>query len=532
MLRTKYLYNARIYTAANEPTPVSALAIRAGRVVAAGAHEQLRNEFEGQAEGIDLAGKTILPGLIDAHIHLEHYGFALQKVNCETKTRDECLERIRTRLVSTSPGTWVLGHGWNQNVWSGGFPSATDLDATSQAHPIYLTAKSLHAAWVNSKALEIAGIRGDTPDPAGGSIQRDSHGDPTGILFESAMNLVADRIPEAAEAERLAAIDAAQQALWCFGITGVHDFDRRSCFVALQQLKEQGRLHLRVLKSMPLESLAEVIEIGLRSGFGDEWLRIGSIKAFADGALGPRTAAMIKAYEEEPDNLGLLLIDGEELFDYARKATRHGLSMAVHAIGDRANHEVLNAYANIRDYERSNGLPCKRHRIEHVQLIHPQDASRVAGLGVIASMQPIHAISDMDMADRYWGSRANTSYAWRTQLSHGAALVFGSDAPVDSPNPFLGLHAAVTRRGEGRSSPWYPEQCLELSEALAAYTEGPAFAAGLESLQGKLKPGYLADLIVLDVDPYAVDADTIKDIQPLMTMSGGEWVYQRATSIP
>jgi predicted amidohydrolase YtcJ len=529
-MQTKYLYNARIYITTDDPRPVSALAIRDGRVLAAGAHEQLRSEFEGIADWIDLGGRTILPGLIDAHIHLEHYGFALQKINCETPTKAGCLERIRERLQSIPPGRWVLGHGWNQNEWDGGFPSAEELDAISQAHPIYLTAKSLHAAWVNSKALEIAKIRASTADPDGGKIQRNPDGTSTGILFESAMNLVANCIPEATEAERLAAVDAAQQALWRFGITGVHDFDRRGCFIALQQLHEQGRLRLRVHKSLPLEVLDEAIEIGLRSGFGDEWLRIGSIKAFADGALGPRTAAMLKAYEGEPGNTGLLLIDGEGLFEHARKATRHGLSMAVHAIGDRANHEVLNAYASLRNYERENALPLKRHRIEHVQVIHPADAVRLSLDGIIASMQPIHAISDMEMADRYWGERSAFAYAWRTQLDHGARLIFGSDAPVDSPNPFWGLHAALTRQKEGRAAPWYPEQRLAVNDALNAYTSDAAFAAGLENIQGKLEPGYFADLIVLPVDPFGVGIDAIKDIQPLMTMCGGEWVYQQSTT--
>jgi predicted amidohydrolase YtcJ len=391
----------------------------------------------------------------------------------------------------------------------------------------------LHAAWVNSEALIRANITAGTPDPVGGKIGRYDNGHPDGILFESAMRLVDDQIPRPSIEDIIRAIGNAQPALWRLGLTGVHDFDRQQCFSALQILHERGELGLRVLKSIPLDGLPHAIEVGLRSGFGDDYLRIGAIKIFADGALGTRTAAMIQPFENEPDNRGILMVDAEELFEYGQMAVQNGLSLAVHAIGDRANHAVLDAYTQLKAARSMNDhKPAQmnlRHRIEHVQLIHPQDVHRLAQLGVIASMQPIHASSDMMMADRFWGERAAYSYALREQLRHGARLAFGSDAPVESPNPFLGLHAAVTRRradGSPGLEGWYPDQRLTVEQALHGFTTGPAYAAGMEDRLGKLAVGYLADLLILDRDPFLVDPDELHLIQPTATMVAGRWVWQ------
>jgi predicted amidohydrolase YtcJ len=451
---------------------------------------------------------------------------------------EECLRRVEERVRSAKPGEWILGHGWNQNNWhpstSGGggegWPSSSALDRIAPNNPVYLTAKSLHAGWANSAALKRAGITADTPNPANGQLQRDEHGELTGILLETAMGLVSKVIPEPSVEFIAQAIEQAQSLLWRMGLTGVHDFDRRACFMALQQLHARGALKLRVTKSIPLEDLDHAVELGLRTGFGDDWLRTGSVKAFMDGALGPRTAAMFQPYLSEPENRGILTMDAEELFEYGRQAVEVGLSMAVHAIGDRANHEALDAFAQLRRFGRDQGLPPLRHRIEHVQVLHPDDAARLAELGIIASMQPIHATSDMQMADRYWGERAALSYAWRTQLQHGARLTFGSDAPVESPNPFLGLHAAVTRqRADGSPAPegWYPQQRLSFKEALEAYTLGPAFTTGMETRLGRLCPGYLADLIVLPTNPFEISPSEITELESDATMLGGEWVWQR-----
>jgi predicted amidohydrolase YtcJ len=434
------------------------------------------------------------------------------------------------RAQETPHGQWVLGHGWNQNLWPEGFGTTADLDAVTPDNPVYLTAKSLHAGWANSAALQAAGINQNTPDPTDGQIQRDEHGLPTGILFEGAMSLVSEAVPHPSIIEIATALRQAQENLWRMGITSVHDFDRRDCFAALQLLHTEGSLKLRVLKSLPIDDLEHAIALGLRSGFGDDWLQIGGMKAFADGALGPHTAAMIAPYENAPDNKGMLLIDGEDMFERGREAVANGLSLAIHAIGDLANHEMLNAFEQLRKFEAALDTPAKlRHRIEHAQLLHPEDTNRLAELDVIASMQPIHATSDMLMADDYWGERAALSYAWRTQLEHGAKLVFGSDAPVESPNPFWGLHAAITRqRADGTPGPggWYPEQRLSIQEALLAFTQGPAYAAKMEDRLGKLAPGYLADLLVLEDDPFTCEPSVLRDIIPQAVMVGGEWVVK------
>jgi predicted amidohydrolase YtcJ len=299
--------------------------------------------------------------------------------------------------------------------------------------------------------------------------------------------------------------------------------------MALQVLHQRGDLKLRVTKSVPVDLLQQAHDLGLRSGFGDDMLKIGSVKVFMDGALGPRTAAMFQPYENEPGNRGILNMDGEHLFEISRQAADVGLGMTVHAIGDRANHEVLDAFEQLRAYEREKNLPHLRHRIEHVQILHPDDAARLGKVGVIASMQPIHATSDMLAADKLWGARSAGAYAWRTQLNHGAVLAFGSDAPVESPNPFFGLHAAVTRRrADGSPSPqgWYPEQRLSISEAWNGFTSGPAYAAGMEDRLGKLSPGYHADLIVLEKDPMTCEPDDLLKMQSSATMVKGEWVWQ------
>jgi predicted amidohydrolase YtcJ len=523
------LLNARIYTLDPRHPHVTAVAIDHGRILKMGLDGDIRDRFVTRTDIVeDMDGAVILPGLVDSHLHLEQYALSLQKIDCEMETRSECLQRVAEKARQTPPGAWILGHGWNQNRWDEGFGDPRDLDAVAPRNPVYLTAKSLHAGWANALALRQAGISTNSPDPQGGRFGRDASGRPDGLLFEAAMNQMFPAIPAPSPDELLDAIRVAQQNLWRMGLTGVHDFDRRDCFIALQKLRLAGELRLRVVKSIPLDELSHAVALGLRTGFGDEFLRIGNVKAFADGALGPRTAAMLQPYEDEPGNRGMLLLDAEQVFERGRLAAENGLAMAVHAIGDLANHEVLNAFAQLRSLpgvDRSH----LRHRIEHVQLIHPDDAGRLAQLGVIASMQPIHATSDMLMADRFWGKRAQLSYAWRTQLQSGAVLAFGSDAPVESPNPFWGIHAAVTRqRADGSPGPdgWFSEQRLAVAEALQAYTIGAAYAANREHEQGRLAPGFLADLVVLDSDPFNCPPEKLRTIQPLATMVGGEWVWR------
>ncbi|MBE9524126.1 MAG: amidohydrolase [Chloroflexi bacterium] len=530
------IFNAKIYTLDDDNPTASAIVIFNGQIIALGSDDEILSHFGNGAITHDLELRPVIPGLTDAHIHLKHFALSLKKINCNVATRIECLQLVAKHASETSPNKWILGHGWNQNNWVDGFGSASDLDKVSLEQPVYLTAKSLHAGWANSAALRAAGIDSNRPNPPNGEIQRDIHGKPTGILLENAMKLVADIIPEPQGNELANIIKDAQLALLQMGLTSVHDFDRRACFDALQRLQQQGELHLRVVKNLPVEDLSYAVNLGLRFGFGNDFLHIGGIKAFSDGALGPHTAAMLDRYENDPSNRGMLLLDSEEILDFGRIAVQNGLPLTIHAIGDHANHEALNAFAQLRVFEanqqNSTTYEPLRHRIEHAQLIHPKDAHRLGELEIIASMQPIHATSDMLMADQFWGERSSSAYAWRTQLNHGTTLAFGSDAPVESPNPFWGLHAAVTRqRADGTPGPdgWYPEQRLSIKEALRAYTQGAAFAAGTEKRSGKLAPGFWADLVVLDTDPFHCAPEEIHGIQVVGTMVNGEWMVDHLT---
>jgi predicted amidohydrolase YtcJ len=519
------LTNARIYTMdAAQPTARS-IAIRDNKILALGTDDAMQSLLP-DAEAIDLHDRCVVPGLIDAHLHAEWTSLGLKNIDAEAPTLAELLRRVEERAKITPKGAWIRGHGWNQNVWGGVFPSKADLDRVAAEHPVFLTAKSGHAAWGNSLALKMAGVTASTPNPVGGEIVRESSGEPTGIFFEDAMQLVSKIIPEPTAQQVAEALRDALPLFQRAGLTGVHDFDGARALQAWQILKERGELNFRVSKTIPVTLQEHAIALGIRSGFGDDWLRINSVKTFADGALGPQTALMIDPYEGSADNRGISTCDKEEMFENVRKASAAGLSSTIHAIGDKANHDVLDVFAMVRKEGIGTHL---RHRIEHVQLLHPDDFNRLAQLNVIASMQPIHATSDMLMADRYWGTRSSGAYAWRTQLNAGAMLAFGSDSPVESFNPFLGIHAAVTRRrSDGSPHPdgWYPEQRLTVTEAVHGFTLGAAYASYEEHRKGSLTPGKLADLIVLDRDIFAIDPMEIAETQVLATMIDGQFVWQ------
>ena len=518
------LTNARIYTMDPRQPLASSLVFRGGKV------ERLLTEDPLDSENsLDLGGRIVLPGLIDAHLHLRQYAESLQYIDCETRTKKDCLEKVAERAALTPPGEWIRGHGWNHNHWSTGYGTAAELDQFSPHNPVYLTGKSLHLSWANSAALKIAGISNQTLDPPRGTLLRNANGNPTGILFEEAVKLVEKFIPSPSIEATAESIRKAQEKLWKMGLSGVHDFDRELCYHALQLLAERGELKLRVLKSVPKKDLAKAIERGLQSGSGNDWLWIGGVKDFADGALGPQTAAMLEPYQGSSANRGMPLLSEEELLELGIRAAQGGFSLAIHAIGDQANRTVLNALEKIRGYEQEQGINPLPHRIEHLQLLDPEDVPRLVELNITASMQPIHATSDIEMADKYWGKRTAYSYASQLQFQHGARVVFGSDAPVDNPNPFWGIHAAVTRRkADGFPGPngWHPELRVPLGKALEAYTIGPAAAGGKSSQQGSLKPGYWADLIVLEKDPFSSSEDELRELRPSATMIGGEWVWR------
>jgi len=525
----RILHNAHIYTMNGEFPVAEAIAIQDGRIAAVGHELDILNLADADTSIEDMHGCTILPGLTDAHIHLEHYAFSLQKIDCETDTKAECLRRVAERAKTTPEGQWILGHGWNHNPWEAGIGTAAELDAAAPRRLVYLTSKSLHNSWCSTAALQAAGITDETPDPEDGTIGRDASGKANGILYEEAVNLIEDILPEPSIAETREALLTAQEALWRYGITGVHDFDGRRCFSALQILDSENLLRLRVLKGIPRVNLDAAIDLGLRSGHGSPFLRTGALKLFMDGALGPHTAAMLTSYEDDPDNTGMLFMERDEVLEYGMKAVNNGISLAVHAIGDAANREIIEAYAALRQYERKTGLVHLRHRIEHVQCLHREDEGRLSELDIIASMQPLHATSDMFTADKYWGARASQAYIFQSLLAQNTRLIFGSDCPVESPNPFLGIHAAVTRRRpDGSPGPdgWFTDQRLDFAQALEAYTKGPAYAAGLEYKAGKLATGFFADLVMLDQHLSNVPQQRLHTVQPAATMVDGKWVFQ------
>lgn len=521
----RILTNARIYTLNPHQPFTTALAIEGGKVFAAGSVEEISSLSVGKTKIEDLQGRCVLPGLCDAHLHLLEYGRSLSKVNCETPTRQECLQRIRIKCENTQPGFWVLGHGWNHNGWTEGLGDAALLDQVSQQHPIYLSAKSLHCSWANNLALNLAGINTASPDPPGGHIGRDANGNPTGILYESASGLVERVIPTPDLQDDIAAIQLAQGRLLSYGITSVHDFDSWACYHALKKMEMDGNLQLRVYKGIPREKLQAVIDAGWHTGTGSEQLRIGPLKLFSDGALGSQTAAMLQPYEGS-HSTGMLLMESRELFEIGLQAITHGVELAVHAIGDLANRMVLDGYEQLRKFERTNGFTPGRHRIEHVQLMHPADQSRMAQLGIVASMQPLHAPSDRDMAERYWGNRCKYAYAWQSLHKMGVKLLFGSDAPVEEPDPFRGIYAAMTRQSGDKNnhSGWHTELCLNLEQALHAYTITPAMVTGREGQLGKLATASFADLIVLEQDIFALPPEQVAEIKPCAVMINGEWV--------
>ncbi len=539
------LTNARVYTVNPAQPCATAIAIAGNRILAVGSDDEIEAISLPDAQRVNMNGAFVLPGLVDAHVHLEHTGFAMQRVPLdEVPSIEEAVRRVRERAAQTPKGEWIQGWGWQQAIWGGEFPTAAQLDAATPDHPVALRAKSGHAMWCNTPALRMAGITRDTLDPAGGQIVRDAQGEPTGVLLESAMDLVARVIPSPTPEQEEEATLLAMRAMNRAGLTGVHCMDGRGgigTFNTYQRLREQRRSTLRICKQLPVEDLDAIIGAGLRSGFGDAWLRIGGVKIFADGALGSKTAWMIEPYEGEPHNFGIPIWEPEQLIEFVHRAHVHGLSVTTHAIGDRANHVMLDALeinqkseispiSQPRSEARGTGIKGEnrkfRDRIEHAQVLHPDDIVRFGQLGVIASVQPIHATQDMFMVDNYWGKRGRYAYAFRDLLNSGARLALGSDSPVETFDPLVGIHAAVTRqRKDGvPEGGWYPDQRLTVEEAIYGYTLGAAYAGYSEGELGSIEPGKLADLTVLSHDLTAIPPDEILDVKVERVMVDGEFI--------
>jgi predicted amidohydrolase YtcJ len=531
------LFNGHVHTLDPAKPECSALAISGNKLVAVGDDSSVMALSTNQGRKIDLDGRCVIPGLVDTHLHFESYALSLQRIDLtDVPDLDSALAQVALEAGKDNNDGWIQGRGWNQALWPGGqFPTASDLDQIEPNRPIVLNHRSGHASWANTKAIQIAKLNEVHIDPQGGAIRRDDLGRPTGILFENAMKLVSVCVPKPSVTEVSDAMEEAQQQCLWAGLTGFHDFDGRRCFLALQELRNNGALQLRVVKNIPAKRMDHAIGVGLTSGFGDDWIRIGSVKLFADGALGPRTASMIAPYEGEKDNRGLIVTDKEEMIALVRDASQHGLSIAVHAIGDKANHDVLDVFEEVarENLAKPMGLRFSsrrlRHRIEHAQILHPDDIARFSSIGVLASMQPIHATSDIEMAEQYWGDRTQYAYAWRSIIDSGAAIAFGSDAPVEVVEPLAGLHAAVTRQrvgGAPGSDGWIPGQRITMQEAVAGYTVGAAIASGREEYMGTISPGNLADLTILERDIFTIRPDEIPDVGVAGTIVGGQVKYR------
>jgi predicted amidohydrolase YtcJ len=534
-MRAYLFYNGPIYTMDPAQPQVQALLVRGGRIAAVGSEGHVQAAAGGKAELINLRGRALIPALTDAHVHLGLYAVGRRRVQLEgAASYEQALAIVQSAAAALPADAWIVGWGWDHTAW-GRWPAAEDLDTLLPGRPIMLSRKDGHSAWCSSAALRRAGITESTPDPAGGTIGREQ-GRVTGLLFETAIDLVRQVLPEPTEAERLAALQDVFAEAHGYGMASVHippaliPGDGALTLRDLQTVRGRNQLGLRCLAHLGLDTLAEAVAVGLRSGLGDRWLRIGGVKMFADGSLGSETAEMLSHYERRR-HLGAQTIDTETLNAAVRQAHANGLSVIVHAIGDAANRRVLDAIMLAQRLEPQS-QPTLPHRIEHCQVLHPRDLPRFAQLGVVASMQPVHCTSDIEAAERLWGpERCQLAYAWRALLDSGAVLAFGSDAPVEPLNPWLSVHAAVNRRRPSGTpdTPWVPAQRLTVAETLWAFTVGPAYAAGMGHELGTLTPGALADLAVLTENPYTVEPMQLHAVRAALTMVEGEIVYHHLT---
>ena len=525
------VHNLQGYTSSNDGIRDFSVLVfdDTGRVLATG-DEALLGQYP-DAERVDAGGNVVLPGLVDAHAHLYSQGFLTISLDLAGTPALEAAQQAIKQYADAHPRRdWLLGRGWNQVLWPGQqFPHAKDIDAVVTDRPVWMRRIDGHAGWANSKALEIAGIDDDTADPIGGKILRDSSGRATGVLIDNAMNILEEHVPVPGKDDIRSAYLNAIESLVALGMTGVHDagisITEAEVLIAMA---DNGELDMRVYAMLAgagenLDAMGKPLK-----AYGRERLDIQAVKLFADGALGSRGAAMIDPYSDDAENRGLPFWTQAQMNGFVKKSNDMGFQVGIHAIGDLGNRMALDAF----DAAQGGKPSLLRNRVEHAQIIALEDIPRFAELGVIASMQPIHATSDMNMAeDRVGSERIAGSYAWRRLLDSGAIIASGSDFPVERPNPFLGLYAAVTRQ-DGAGLPeggWYAEQSLTRAEALHSFTLAAAFAAHQEDRLGSLEPGKWADFIVIDRDYFTVPAAEIDDIVVLQTWVGGDLVFDRNT---
>src|ERR1017187_2672350 len=523
------LIDGVIYTGDAAKPRVEAIASRGEIIVATGTTAEIRKLIGPKTRVIDLKGGFAMPGFNDAHLHLGSAAQAKLSVNLEgAQSLEEFQKRIRERVAQTKPGAWITGRGWDHTLWSpANFPTRKDLDSISTQHPMLFTHISGHVAVANSKALELAGITAATPNPPGGEIEHDAQGQPGGMLKEGpAYGLVGRKIPGDTPEQRrkgieLALVEAAQN-----GVTSMQDNSSWADFLAYGELKKEGKLTVRITEWLPFDLPVERLEQMRRDGgTTDPWLKTGALKGFMDGALGTGTAALLAPYSDDPKTSGILESHPEDLNKMSIARDKAGFQIAFHAIGDRGNRVALDAFAAVI---AANGERDRRDRIEHAQIVAPEDFARFASLKVIASMQPSHQTTDMRWAEKRLGpERIKGAYAWRTMLDHGVKLAFGTDWPVEIINPMRGLHACVTRQLPDGTPPdgWQPQEKISMDECIRAYKIGAAYAEFDEGKKGQLVTGQFADVIVLSGDVTKIPVPEILKVKVLQTIVGGRTVY-------
>jgi predicted amidohydrolase YtcJ len=532
------LKNAAIYTLDPAQPRASSLAVAGGRIVAVSGHDRLDDLRGPTTRVLDVRGRAVVPGFVDAHVHFGSYALARQQVDLDTAdTMASALAMLREAAERLPADAWLRGRGWDRNRW-GRLPVAADLDTVVGNRPAALASRDGHSIWLGSAALRTLGIDRNTSAPPGGVIEFDAHGEPTGVLSENAQHLVEPHLPRPSAAEMRTAIREALPVAAAAGLTGIHNFEDGDSRQAFQVLEADGELTLRVYHGVSRDELGQAREqasssgrtlrtLAFATGAGSDWLRVGPLKLFSDGALGSRTAQLLEPYAGSQDGYrGVATIEPAEMAEAMRLAADAELDLAIHAIGDAAVRTVLDTFEQTRQVYPA--LSRRMLRIEHSQLVHPQDVPRFAALGAIASMQPVHATSDWRAADAHWGARSRYGYAWRALLMAGADLAFGTDAPVEGIEPLASLYAATTRmdrHGEPGGG-WYPEQALSLEEAIRAYTTGSAIAERASARRGSLRPGNDADLVVLTPDPFPLDPSALRDTRVALTMVGGRIIFE------